>query len=84
MPTIRSPQPLSYCRALCSNKETFKDFFARARTINLIAKPMQIYNCDETGVTIVHKPGKIVIELGRHNVYALNSAEKGKTHTILS
>lgn len=32
---------------------------------------------------IVHKPGKIVTELDRHNVYALTSAEKGKTHTIL-
>ena len=47
-------------------------------------KTMQIYNCDETGVSVVHKPGKIVAEIGRHKVYAITSAEKGKTHTILT
>ena len=29
-------------------------------------------------------PGKVVTELGRRNVYAITSAEKGKTHTILA
>ena len=52
--------------------------------LNLISKPMQIYNCDETGVSVVHKPGKVVAEMGRHKVYAVTSAEKGKTHTILT
>ena len=83
--TIRTPQPLSYCRALCSNKETFfSKLGAIYGRLNLITKPMQIYNCDESGITIVHKPGKVVAELGRHYVYALTSVEKGKTHTILS
>ena len=45
---------------------------------------MQIYNCDETGVSVLHKPGKVVAEMGRHKVYAATSAEKGKTHTILT
>ena len=45
---------------------------------------MFIYNCDETGVSIVHQPGKVVAELGRRNVYSVTSAECGKTHTILS
>ena len=44
---------------------------------------MQIFYVDETGATIVHKPGKIVTELGRHNLYSLTSAERGKTHTVL-
>lgn len=64
------------------------DFFGKLGAIygklNLISKPMQVYNCDETGVSIVHKPGKVLAELGRRNVYAITSAEKGKTHTILS
>ena len=41
--TIRIPQPVSYWRSLCSNKETssasLKQFMA---VLNLIAKPMQI------------------------------------------
>lgn len=38
---------------------------------------MQVYNADETGVTIVHKPGRIIAELGRQHVYIVTSAEKG-------
>ena len=44
----------------------------------------QVFNCDETGVTIVFKPNKVVAELGKRHVYALSAAEKGKTHTVLS
>ena len=33
---------------------------------------------------MVHRPGKVVAEMGRHKVYAVRSAEKGKTHTILA
>ena len=43
---------------------------------------MQLFNADESGIAIVHKPGKVVAELGCNNMYT--SAEKGKTHTILS
>ena len=63
-------------------------FFAKLGTIfgrlNLISKPGQIFNADETGVTIVHKPSKVIAQVGRRNVPALTSAEKGRTHTILS
>ena len=83
--TIRSPQPLSYSRALCASTETINDFFGKLGALysklNLISKPMQIFNCDETWVSIVHKPGKVITELGRRKVYALTSGEWGKTHT---
>ena len=86
--SIRSPLPLSYCHARCANMDTINDFFGKLGAIygrlNLLSKPMQIYNCDETGVSVVHKPGKVVTEMGRHKVYAVTSAEKGKTHTILT
>lgn len=86
--TIRQPQPLSYCRALCSNRQTVSDFFGKLGAIygmlNLIAKPMCVLNADETNVTIVHKPGKVIAELGQRNVYAVTSGERGKTHTVLS
>ena len=45
---------------------------------------MLVFNCDETGISIVHKPGKVIAQLGRRNVYAITSAERGKTHTVLS
>ena len=86
--TLRKPQPLSYCKALCANKETIDDFFGKFGglygRLNLISKPMNIYNADETGVSVVHKPGRVVAELGHSGVYSLCSAERGKTHTVLS
>jgi hypothetical protein len=86
--TLCAPQPLSYARAVCSNKETVDDFFAKLGAIygrlNLIAKPSQIYNADETGVTIVHHPSKVIAQIGRRNVPSVTSADKGKTHTILA
>ena len=65
------------------------DYFAKLAALcaklNLFTKPMNIYNMDETGLsTIVHNPGRVVTELGRRNVWAITSAEKGKTHTILT
>ena len=64
------------------------DFFGKLGAmygrLNLISKPMQIYNADDTGIIIVHKLGKVVAELGHCNVYALTSAERGKTHTVLT
>ena len=38
---------------------------------------------DETGINIVHKPGRVFSEIGSRNVWVITSAEKGKTHTIL-
>ena len=55
--TLRIPQALSYA---CAGSETINDSFAKLGAtygrLNLIAKPSQIFNADETGVTIVHKP----------------------------
>ena len=86
--TLRTPQPLSYCRALSANPEIIQDFFAKLGAIcarlNILSKPMLIYNVDETGVSVVHKPGKLIAEVGRRNVWSITSAEKGKTHTIMS
>ena len=52
--------------------------------LNFISKPMQIWNSDETDIGIVHRPGKVVAEVGRHSVHSITSAEKGKNHTIVS
>ena len=86
--TVRMPQPLSYVRAISGNEENISDFFGKLGSIygkfNLFSKPMQIFNSDETGVSIVHKPGKVVTQLGRHHVYSVTSAERGHTHTILA
>ena len=44
-----------------------EDFIQKLRGIyaclNLLNKPMQIYNLDECGISTVHKPGHIITEL---------------------
>ena len=44
---------------------------------------MQIYNVDETGITVVQKPGKVFTAVGRKHVYSLTSGERGRTHTYV-
>ena len=86
--TLRSAQSLSHSRAACANEEIIRDYFAKlgamCARLNILAKPMQIFNMDETGLSIVHKPGRVVAQLGRRNVWAITSAERGKTHTVLT
>ena len=83
--TLRSAQSLSHSRATSANDEIMRDYFAKLASVcarlNILSKPMQIYNMDETGISIVHKPGRVIAEYGRRNVWAVTSAEKGKTHS---
>ena len=43
----------------------------------------QIFNVDESGITTVQKPTKIIAETGSKQVGKLVSAEKGMTTTIV-
>ena len=68
--------------------EVTVDFFGKLGSVyalfNILSKPMQIFNMDKTGLSIVHKPGRVVEELDRCNVWSITSAEEGKNHTILT
>ena len=85
--TLRTPQPLSLARAASSNEAVMSDFYAKLASLyarlNILSKPMNIFNCDETNITVVHKPGKVVAEMGSKNVWSITSSERGKTHTVL-
>ena len=86
--STRQAQSLSVARATSANKETIIDFFGKLGSLyaklNIIAKPMLIYNVDETGITVVTKPTGVVTQVGRKAVYSIAAAEKGKTHTIMT
>ena len=85
--TIRTPQSLSYNLVTCANEETNEDFFAKLGGVydrlNLLSKPMQIFNIDETIVSDVHKVDKVVAEVGRR-VWSITSGKRGKTHTVVT
>ena len=86
--TLRSPHPLSFARAKACTDEAIKSFFEKIgglyARLNLLSKPMQVYNSDETGISIVHKPGRVVTEMGKKKVWAVTSGERGKTHTVIT
>lgn len=44
--------------------------------------PSRIWNVDETGVTIVHKPKKIVAERGINQICSVTLGERGVLVTV--
>nr|XP_012149906.1 PREDICTED: uncharacterized protein LOC105663718 [Megachile rotundata] len=74
----------SVTRALF-NKELVYKFFDKYQSIlneyNFTAN--QIYNVDESGLSTVHKPFKIIAQKGKHQVGAITSGERGLTTTCI-
>jgi len=54
-------------------EELIKDSFSADR----------IWNADESGLTVVHNPGKILAKRGDKQVRRLTNEEKGETVTII-
>ena len=86
--SLRKPQPLSVAHARAGTDEVIKTFFEKLGGIscrpNLLSKPMLVFNCDETGITVVHSQGRVVTEMGREKVWSVTSGEMGKTHMVVT
>jgi hypothetical protein len=46
-------------------------------------KPHEIFNCDESGLTCVHKPVKVLAPKGKRTVSSTTSGERGQATTIV-
>ena len=73
-------------KLLMLTKKLLMIFFAKLGALytrlNLLSKPMQIFNVEETGISVVHKTEKVITQIGCKNVWSITSAEKGKhTHS---
>lgn len=83
--SLRAPEPTSLSRATSFNKHNIDSFLNNLKKIyekyNLSAD--RIYNCDETGVTTVHKPTKVIAKRGQKQVGQVTSAERGQLITVL-
>ena len=65
-----------------------EDFFAKlgalCACLNILSKPMLIFNADETGISKVHKQrARILARRGQKSVWELTSGERGRTHTLV-
>lgn len=82
---IRSPEPTSLARAVGFNKPSVDNFFHlyKSELEKELYTADRIYNMDETGLTVVHQPGKVLAQRGQKQVGKLTSGEKGQTVTVI-
>jgi len=83
--SLRSPEPTSIARAAGFNKKSVHHFLQLLQQsyTEYPYGPGQIFNMDETGLTTVQKPQKILAKKGKHQVGALTSAERGVNTTVV-
>lgn len=81
---IRTPQSTNLSWATSFNKTNVNAFFGNLDVLherhNFL--PNDIYNMDETGITTVQRPDRIVARKGFRQIGSLASAERGRLVTM--
>ena len=75
--SIRNPEPTSLARANGFNIDAFYKLYKEQLLTNNFT-PDRIFNVDETGLTVVHKPGRILAKKGENRWEKLLMAKKEK------
>ena len=82
---IRSPEPTSLARAVGFNKPSVDKFFSlyKEELEKGSFTDDRIWNADETGLTVVHVPRKVLAKKGDKQVGHITSGQKGETVTMV-
>ena len=84
---LRKPEALSTSRSRLMNQTItnryFEDLSSTINNLNLIARPTQIWNMDETSLSFEHSPVKVVARKGSKNLPG-RVADSKQTQTVLA
>jgi len=85
MLSIRTPEPTSLSRMTSFNRHNVSEFFNNLGELYEKYKfgSQDVWNIDETGVTTVQKPSKIIASKGMKQVGAATSGERGNLVTVV-
>ena len=78
--SLRIPAKISMARAKANDPEIISNYFDMYEKVvvdyDIIDKPIQIFNIDETGLPIDHRPPKIICKTGSKNPACITSGNK--------